>query len=321
MAISFIGHAGAATSTVALPAGAAADDLAIVLALRHSTSPPTVATGYTSLGTQSSGASAGGAVCIMVAYRVLEASDITAGNVGTWGFTNAIRVSVYRGAGTPAGYASSGADSVDLTLPAQTGLDSSSWQVAAGGQKLSPDLNAEVISDYTVRSSDGGPVWLGMWDSGGGTTGIAQKVVTVAASAAGSAGATIYLPAAAADPPTISSVTITGTSQIGQTLTATVVTDQDPVDSTTYQWQKAAADDAEPGTDISGETSSTLALSYSDFADLLDADADSVYVRCQAIATKNSLSSDEDASDWQLVSVPSGVSAGGGSLFESSLIR
>lgn len=103
--------------------------------------------------------------------------------------------------------------------------------------------------------------------------------------------------------PIISSVTLTGTSQVGNTLTATVVTDQDPVDSTAYQWQKAATDDAEPGTDISGETSQTLALTYADFGDLLDTAA---YVRCQAIATKNSQSSTEVASDWQAVTAPSG---------------
>lgn len=102
--------------------------------------------------------------------------------------------------------------------------------------------------------------------------------------------------------PTISAVTLTGTSKIGQTLTATVTTDQDPVDSTAYQWQKAATDDAEPGTDLSGETSQTLALTYADFGDLLDTAA---YVRCQAIATKSSQSSAEVASAWQAVTAPS----------------
>lgn len=110
--------------------------------------------------------------------------------------------------------------------------------------------------------------------------------------------------APSATAPTISSVTVTGTSQIGQTLTATVVTDQDPVDSTAYQWQKAATSDAEPGTDISGETSSTLALTYADFGDLLDTAA---YVRCQAIATKApGGASAEVASAWQAVTAPSG---------------
>lgn len=119
--------------------------------------------------------------------------------------------------------------------------------------------------------------------------------------------------------PTISSVTLSGTSQIGNTLTATVVTDQDPVDSTAYQWQKAAQSDAEPGTDLSG-TASTLALTYADFADLLDSDPTNVYVRCQAIATKNALPSTEVPSAWQAVTVPSGSGSTPGSLIDSPLI-
>lgn len=116
-------------------------------------------------------------------------------------------------------------------------------------------------------------------------------------------GTILVPPSAAPSPPTITSATITGTSQVGQTLTANVVTDQDPVDSIAYQWQKAATDDAEPGTDISGETSSTLALTYAELGSLLD--AGDAYVRYGAIATKNSLASDEAFSAWQQVTIPS----------------
>lgn len=110
--------------------------------------------------------------------------------------------------------------------------------------------------------------------------------------------------AAASTPPTITSATITGTSQVGQTLTAVVVTDQDPVDSIAYQWEKASDGSGTGAADISGATSSTLALTYADLGALLD--AGDAYVRYGAIATKNSFSSDEDFSAWQQVTIPSG---------------
>ena len=119
--------------------------------------------------------------------------------------------------------------------------------------------------------------------------------------------------------PTISSVTITGTSQIGSTLTATVVTDQDPVDSTAYQWEIADDGSGTNSADISGETSSTLALTYTDFASRLDANGNA-YVRCAAIATKNSLASDEAFSAWQEVTAPSGGGLAGSPLKSPFLI-
>lgn len=104
--------------------------------------------------------------------------------------------------------------------------------------------------------------------------------------------------------PAITSATITGTSQVGQTLTANVVTDQDPVDSVAYQWEKASDGSGTGAADISGATSSTLALTYAELGSLLD--AGDAYVRFGAIATKNSLPSDEDFSAWQQVTIPSG---------------
>lgn len=116
--------------------------------------------------------------------------------------------------------------------------------------------------------------------------------------------------------PTISSVTVSGTRQIGQTLTASVATSPASVDSIAYQWE-ASSTGVGAGTDITGATASTLALTYDDFGPYLDTAA---YVRCGAIATVGVSSSDETFSDWQTVTVPSGGAAGG-SLLESSLIR
>ena len=123
----------------------------------------------------------------------------------------------------------------------------------------------------------------------------------------------------ASGPPTISSVTLSGTSQIGSTLTATVVTDMDPVDSTTYQWEMADDGSGTNGGNLSGETSSTLDLTYADAASRLDDPAKDVYVRCTCTATKNSLQSDPESSAWQAVTVPSGA-GGGTTLIGSPLI-
>ena len=118
--------------------------------------------------------------------------------------------------------------------------------------------------------------------------------------------------------PVVSDVTLSGTSQIGNTLTATAATAPASVDSLAYRWQKAATNDAEPGTDISGETAQTLALSYTDFADLLDSNPASVYVRCGVIATVGAENSAEVFSDWQQVTVASG--GGGGTPLGSPCI-
>lgn len=108
--------------------------------------------------------------------------------------------------------------------------------------------------------------------------------------------------------PVISSVTISGTSQIGSTLTASVTTDQDPVDSTAFQWEKASDGSGTGAADLSGETSSTLALTYADFGDLLDTGA---YVRVGAIATKSPGGASAEAfSAWQQVTAPSGGVSG-----------
>lgn len=120
--------------------------------------------------------------------------------------------------------------------------------------------------------------------------------------------------------PTISSVTVTGTSQIGNTLTATVATSPAEVDSIAYRWQQAPSATPDPGDIdvITGETASTLALTYTDFATLLD--AGDAYVRCGAIATEGAQDSDEAFSAWQQVNVPAGAGFAGSPLKSPFLI-
>lgn len=120
--------------------------------------------------------------------------------------------------------------------------------------------------------------------------------------------------------PTISSVTLSGTSQIGSTLTATVATSPASVDSIAYQWERAPSATPDPGdiADISGETANTLALTYTDLGALLD--AGDAYVRCGAIATVGVQDSDEVFSAWQQVTVPSGGGFAGSPLKSPFLI-
>ena len=303
MAITHVGHSGAYSSSCALPAGSAEGDLAICLSQRNSSSANTLLGDWTNLGVQ---VGLGASACyIRLAYKVLTAADITDGTSGTWGSTNTIRVSVYRGAGTPAGFLSSGSSSstTTLTLPAQSGLASGTWQVAVGcSRDSSSGINVLSIADYTTRSS-GQPDITGFWDSNGSTTGIAQKTPTLSGTGSGVAGATIYIPEAAATAPTISSVTLSGTSQIGNTLTANVVTDPASGPTIAYRWQTASDGSGTGAADISGETASTLALTYADFGSLLDTGA---YTRVGAIATDGNGSSDESFSAWQEVTAPSG---------------
>lgn len=102
---------------------------------------------------------------------------------------------------------------------------------------------------------------------------------------------------AASGAPTISSVTITGTRTVSNTLTANVVTVPSTVDSTAYQWEIADDGSGTNAADLTGETSQTLALTYADFASRLDANGEA-YVRVGAIATVGAESSAESFSDW-----------------------
>ena len=114
--------------------------------------------------------------------------------------------------------------------------------------------------------------------------------------------------------PTVGEVTITGTRTIGETITANAT--PTPGDATlTYQWEKSATGSGS-GTDISGETASTLALTYADFGDILDTAA---YVRCGVVATKDAVPSVETFSSW--LEVSAGGAASVGSPFVSSSIR
>ena len=121
---------------------------------------------------------------------------------------------------------------------------------------------------------------------------------------------TVPLTPDAATAPTVSSLTVTGTSQIGNTLTANATPDQ--VGATpAYQWEIADDGSGTNAADLSGETASTLALTYTDFASRLDANG-SGFVRVGVTYTNGNGTGAETLSDWQEVTVAAG-SGGGGS--------
>ena len=180
MAISFIGTEGAGADTVSLPTGTQAGDLAVVLAGRNNATAPTVpGVSWTDGGAADAG-SGGGVFSTRIGWKLLEAADITAGNVGTW--TNSIRtiVHVTRGAAsfTLNSVAAVGtASSTDFTVPAQSGLATGSWQLALASTRAFKICDVD-LTDYTTRSALFASGAQGSWDSAAATSGIAARTGT-----------------------------------------------------------------------------------------------------------------------------------------------
>lgn len=212
-------------------------------------------------------------------------------------------------------YVASGTNTADCPTATATAADA----LVLRAYRANGATGCDTPSGYTSRRGVSGDPSLYVFEKDAGVAAGAVGTLTLTGltSFREKYLATAIVQPSGAVAPTISSVTLTGTSQIGNTLTATVVTDQDPVDSTAYQWEKASDGSGTGAADISGETSSTLALTYADFGDLLDTAA---YVRCGAIATKNSLPSDEAFSAWQQVTVAAGGGFSGSPLKSPFLI-
>lgn len=121
---------------------------------------------------------------------------------------------------------------------------------------------------------------------------------------------TVPISPSASAPPVVDTLSVTGTSQIGSTLTVNATPDQ--VGATpAYQWEIADDGSGTNAADLSGETASTLALTYTDFASRLDASG-SGFVRVGVTYTNGNGTGAETLSAWQEVTVAAG-SGGGGS--------
>lgn len=305
---------GGGTLTVNLPAGIQADDLLLVFVICNQLAPSFTVTDFTLLENDLISANvnmriywraATGSEGASTSFTANTSYNYNCASIALRGASLTPDTDPYQYAGSAEVYGSS------ATSPASTSNADDSlvirWLVSRIWTNTASAPTSHTLQATASGNASYASIRLATQDAGAATGAVSSAAwQSLTANVNWTAGTLVLEAGAAATAPTISSVTLSGTSQIGNTLTATVVTDQDPVDSTAYQWQKAATDDAEPGTDISGKTSNTLALTYSDFGDLLDTAA---YVRCQAIATKSpGGASAEVASSWQAVTAPSGGS-------------
>lgn len=193
MAISYVGGASANSTTVALPAGAAAGDLAVVAAGRANAGGPGIPGGWTDLGVLSGG-SGGTAHGQRAGWKILEAADISAGDVGSWSSAAEIIVGVYRGAGVVGANSGTGANGTSVSHPARSGLAAGSWQVALSTHRSATNVHSLALTGYTVRSGSFTSTRAGLRDSNGPTSGLALAAMTVNASS-GNVGRTLEITA------------------------------------------------------------------------------------------------------------------------------
>lgn len=152
MALSFIAHASAQTSSVTLPSFTAGD-LALVFAfVDGSTTPPSLPAGWTNI--HDSGAFS---CASRTGYRVLQGGDTT---TGTWTNATETQVLILRGQHLsapiggldPSGTFSSNAigyESIDIV----DATAASSWVVAFCGHRTASDVYTSAFSGMTNRSS------------------------------------------------------------------------------------------------------------------------------------------------------------------------
>lgn len=199
MAISYIGGTSADTTTTSLPVGAAAGDLAIVVTARNNVSGSGIPLGWNDLGVISGG-SGGTAHGQRVGWKLLEAADITAGDVGQWATAKTTQVMVYRGASEVGeNNSGTGAAASTLTFPARSSLNSGSWVVAVGTHRTASDVDDLAATDYTNRSATFTATSSGGMDTNGAVSSVVQRTATVNASS-GNAGRTMEVTEAAAPP-------------------------------------------------------------------------------------------------------------------------
>lgn len=151
MALSHVGYASAAATSVALPAFTAGD-LALVFAYRDgSNTAPSLPAGWTNI--ESSGA---GTNSSRTGWRVLQASDTT---TGVWANATAVQVEVLRGQHltSPVGQLTAngtnsntiGYDSVNVA----DATAATTWLVGFAGHRTATDVNSRTYSGMTTRSS------------------------------------------------------------------------------------------------------------------------------------------------------------------------
>ena len=145
MAISFIGQAQAAATTVTIPAATAVGDLIVIFAYRNTTTAPTLPSGFTSISTAS-----GNSNSYTVGYKFAVGSDTS----GTWTNANELQCVVYRGTsgiGTVSGATHATSTSVAIPSISLANTSGSSWVVSFEGSAQTTSLG--VLSGQTQRGT------------------------------------------------------------------------------------------------------------------------------------------------------------------------
>ena len=154
-AITHVGGQSASGSSISLPSGWQAGDLALVFAYRDaSATVPTPPGTFTSV-TSASGGFISGYRAAVLAYRYLQAGD------GSFAFNNAtdVQVMVLRGTApsSPVGSSNSNdATSGTLSYNSLSGLAATSWVVGFGGNTSGP-ISGYTAADMTLSSSGPDP--------------------------------------------------------------------------------------------------------------------------------------------------------------------
>lgn len=181
MAVSFVGQASAAATSVTLPT-TQTGDLIIIFAFRNTTTAPSLPAGWTNLATQSANG-----VSFRIGYKYAAASDVS----GTWTNANVVEAVVYRGASI--GGVSSGTNAAS-TSDAITGVgtmvnaDGSSWAVSFSGSLQTTSMSTPGGGTLRGVNQAGTGCMAMVFDSNAGVASWAQHTSTLGASAASGGG-------------------------------------------------------------------------------------------------------------------------------------
>lgn len=175
MAISRIGSAAAAATSLTMPSGRALGDLELMFAFRNgSTSAPTIPSGWTLLKSVTTTSCWGG-----VYYRYcVDAADTS----GTWTNATDLVCVVYRGVLGVGGFGTpSGAVSASISYPTLTMVQSAgnSWVVGFAGHRTASNLNSASVSGMSKVTSIGSGPQAAAWDTNGGVSSWAGASQTV----------------------------------------------------------------------------------------------------------------------------------------------
>lgn len=152
MAISFVGQAGAAATTVTIPAHNIGDYI-IIFAYRTAATAPTVPAGYNAV---PNGTATGNANSFVVGYKVATSTSDTS---GTWTNATLLNAVVYRGLlGIGGAKGQTNAAALTAAIPAitMTNNSGSSWVVAFAGSKQATSQGTPLAGATTLRGTQTG---------------------------------------------------------------------------------------------------------------------------------------------------------------------